>query len=241
MKPNNICCSFSTDNDPSVQQLNDARIIYSVSPALGHNKVFFLTCYIGRLCSSQSFLAQSSSFFCPRNHIRNAAQEFLPLLQLLRRMSSLPRHVTIPSLSPFLVTIIHLSLRQISRRWRPAYLSELLQFLWKVILAWEFCRIWSFTRLDLDYDILCIIRSYPRLWRSLSLLLTKWHRFYQWILICDFFFVWLLPLCISVPWLTDSWTCTFQDCDYTRHCKCSRKGLCLWPREGLFPFSMLYY
>ncbi|CAG7886408.1 unnamed protein product [Brassica rapa] len=36
-----ICCSFSTDNDPllpSIQQLTDARVIYSVSAALGHNK-----------------------------------------------------------------------------------------------------------------------------------------------------------------------------------------------------------
>ncbi|KAH0940792.1 hypothetical protein HID58_000429 [Brassica napus] len=36
-----ICCSFSTEKDPllpSVQQLTDARVIYSVSAALGHNK-----------------------------------------------------------------------------------------------------------------------------------------------------------------------------------------------------------
>ncbi|KAG2250004.1 hypothetical protein Bca52824_089632 [Brassica carinata] len=36
-----ICCSFSTEKDPllpSIQQLTDARIIYSVSAALGHNK-----------------------------------------------------------------------------------------------------------------------------------------------------------------------------------------------------------
>lgn len=37
------CCSFSTEKDPlllpSIQQLTDARIIYSVSAALGHNKV----------------------------------------------------------------------------------------------------------------------------------------------------------------------------------------------------------
>lgn len=41
-----ICCSFSTEKDPllpSIQQLTDARLIYSVSAALGHNKV--LTCY----------------------------------------------------------------------------------------------------------------------------------------------------------------------------------------------------
>lgn len=36
-----ICCSFSSEKDlllPSIQQLTDARIIYSVSAALGHNK-----------------------------------------------------------------------------------------------------------------------------------------------------------------------------------------------------------
>ncbi|KFK29968.1 hypothetical protein AALP_AA7G200700 [Arabis alpina] len=40
VKPN-ICCSFSTEKDPllpSIQELTDARLIYSVSPALGHNK-----------------------------------------------------------------------------------------------------------------------------------------------------------------------------------------------------------
>lgn len=44
VKDNNkayTCCSFSTEKDPllpSIQQLTDARIIYSVSAALGHNK-----------------------------------------------------------------------------------------------------------------------------------------------------------------------------------------------------------
>lgn len=54
LKPNgaSICCSFSTDKDPllpSTQQLTDARLIYSVSAALGHNKVF--TCSIWLLLS----------------------------------------------------------------------------------------------------------------------------------------------------------------------------------------------
>ncbi|KAF3531031.1 hypothetical protein DY000_02036674, partial [Brassica cretica] len=36
-----ICCSFSSEKDlllPSIQQLTDARLIYTVSAALGHNK-----------------------------------------------------------------------------------------------------------------------------------------------------------------------------------------------------------
>lgn len=53
-----ICCSFSTEKDPllpSIQQLTDARLVYSVSAALGHNKV--CTCYIWLFLLSFSILS----------------------------------------------------------------------------------------------------------------------------------------------------------------------------------------
>lgn len=101
LKPNgaSVNCSFSTEKDPllpSIQQLTDARLIYSVSAALGHNKVF--TCYIFGCFSVplNPFLhILLSNLFARRNHIQNAAQEFLPFLMLLRRMSSFLRHETI--------------------------------------------------------------------------------------------------------------------------------------------------
>ena len=55
-----ICCSFSTEKDPllpSIQQLTDARVIYSVSAALGHNKVSFSLNYC--IC----FMSFSFTFF----------------------------------------------------------------------------------------------------------------------------------------------------------------------------------
>lgn len=140
-----ICCSQSTEKDPllpSIQNLTDARLIYSVSAALGHNKVF--TCY--NLVVSVTFNPLLhlilSNPFAHRNHIQNAAQEFLPLLMLLRRMSSLLRqdfffwHSSISCTYSYgsLVSLITL-LRLISRG--STYLWEL-QCLWNVIVSWNF-------------------------------------------------------------------------------------------------------
>lgn len=33
-----ISCSYSLDNDPLIEKLTDARVIYSVAPAMGHNQ-----------------------------------------------------------------------------------------------------------------------------------------------------------------------------------------------------------
>lgn len=96
LNPNgtSICCSLSTEKDPflpSIQNLIDTRLIYSVSAALGHNKVS--TCY--NLVVSVTFNPLLhvflSNLFAHRNHIQNVVQEFLPLLMPLRRMSSLLR------------------------------------------------------------------------------------------------------------------------------------------------------
>jgi hypothetical protein len=88
LKPSgsSINCSFSTEKNPllpSIQQLADARLIYSVSAALGHNKVF--TCYILLFLSLSILFSHSfKQSFTRRNHIQNAALEFLPLLMLSR-------------------------------------------------------------------------------------------------------------------------------------------------------------
>jgi hypothetical protein len=34
-----ISCSYSLDKDPLIEKLTDARVIYSVAPAMGHNQV----------------------------------------------------------------------------------------------------------------------------------------------------------------------------------------------------------
>lgn len=48
-----VSCSYNVEKDvsPTLQQLVDARVIYSVSPAMGHNKVNFSIIIIWSLIS----------------------------------------------------------------------------------------------------------------------------------------------------------------------------------------------